>query len=564
MNNLSDEENIKLVVNGEDKPTKLKGQEGEAQSPLVNNTHSLTTDEGEERKSRKRKSPPTMFFKMTDDEKFIEFDKFKRRKDSLRLSASSISAMAGFHPYQNLAKLLMDLVYQGSVGRLLLEHDAKILGMELISDEQALKQIARKAGLTQVIQQAIDIAKGKEKVKHIQDATKVKSNILELVKTNPNLSVGEKKQLSEATRSGVNTGFGNEHEDNALDLYETECGYTVECRNEDLKCWKFQRNNDRIVSSMGPPESWLYQNHQKKEDHNLQKIDALSKNNNESNKPFFFIVGVADGIRDEFYPLTDDDDNNWDLRKVVVECKHRMKRAFAVPPIYDQIQTVLYCMMYGTSEGEIIQVVRNNKNNNSNKPPKEVRTTTTETNGGAVDETSSDETLKEEEEQAATMEATYTKKEAKTLEPKEEVKTTEPQSTKKQGEKKIAKNAGEIIISDKAEAPSSLVVVSKKKEAISKQQPSTSTSITIHRISLDDPVMKHGTNWYETILPRVASFVDAVYSVRRDDDKRYRLIRASAIASSGGDVSAYWEILFHECPWLVDCDTAYTNNNCNK
>ncbi len=472
--NPSDKEILTSIFNGEFTPTRPKERQRN-NKPESHSTNSQSSTDETQRKRLKRAYPYALFG-MSD--KYIEFDRFKQRSDSLRLSASSVSAMAGFHPYQNLARLLMDLVYQGHVGRLLLKHDAELLGIQLISDEQALKQIASKAGMdvTKAVQQAINISKGEEKVKSIQDATKIKSDIIDLVNKS-NLTIGEKKQLQEATRSGVNTGFGNEHEENALDIYEDECGYAVECRNEDLKCWKFKRDVDGVLSPIGPPES-LHQSHTNAHVSNEQ--------------PFFFIVGVADGIRDEFYPLTDGtDDDDWDLRKVVVECKHRMKNAFTTPPMYDQIQTAMYCMMYGTSEGEIIQVIRN-----------------------------SDE-------------------------------------IKKEGSKitKVMKNSEKNIETIERKQNSSIKTSSgTKEEPIIK---SRTTSITIDRISLSDPLMNHGKNWHDTILPRLASFVDAVYNVRRNDDKRYRLIRASALFSSGGDEAPFWEILFHECPWLVDCDTAY-------
>ena len=48
----------------------------------------------------------------------------QRKKDSVRLSASQIAAMTGFHPYSNLAKVLMDSVHH-EVRKKLLNHDAK-------------------------------------------------------------------------------------------------------------------------------------------------------------------------------------------------------------------------------------------------------------------------------------------------------------------------------------------------------------------------------------------------------------------------------------------------------
>ena len=89
--------------------------------------------------------------------------------------------------------------------------------------------------------------------------------------------------------------------------------------------------------------------------------------------------------------------------------------------------------------------------------------------------------------------------------------------------------------------------------------------INCTRISLDDPVMQHRYNFYDVILPRLRSFVEAVYCVRSCDDKRYRLLRAAAIASSGGNEREWWEVLTVECPWLNDCDTAFQRTHaCNN
>ena len=82
--------------------------------------------------------------------------------------------------------------------------------------------------------------------------------------------------------------------------------------------------------------------------------------------------------------------------------------------------------------------------------------------------------------------------------------------------------------------------------------------MSVIRLDLDDPVWQPRMLWHSLVLPRLRSFVDAVYEIRRDDSKRYRLLRAVAIAS--GDVALLepaWSMLHHECPWLVDCDTAF-------
>ena len=71
---------------------------------------------------------------------------FRDKKHSLRISVSSIASVTGFHPFKNLPELLMDHIYQGSDGRALLYHDASLLGIQIVSEEESLMEIAKQAG----------------------------------------------------------------------------------------------------------------------------------------------------------------------------------------------------------------------------------------------------------------------------------------------------------------------------------------------------------------------------------------------------------------------------------
>jgi hypothetical protein len=534
----SHEETIRAILHGDETPTrksKRKQQQSSSSSSCP----------------FKRKMRPNMNHSIKDDPILLETFKYSRH--SLRLSSSSIAAMTGFHPYTNLAKLFMDLVYQGYVGQRLLHHDAKLLGIELLSEQQVLLQLAQKAGkdVLGAVQHSMEVSKGKVKVKNVQDANDLKKDIVAKVQRSSNLSTGERNILQEATRYNINTGFGKDHEKDALDLYEKQCGWQVTCRNEDLKCWKFQLDNDGHAVPMDAPQSYSLQSvlnhepdiitiHDDDDDDDKDDGDVVAPRDRLSTMPFFSILGVADGIRDELYHVgstTSNENNNnnnnnnnkddtltfnhhdnhhhdnhdkhdhhhptddtkdWALRQVVIECKHRMRKAFVPPPIYDQIQLVIYCMMYGTSEGEMVQVVRNHQ------AVQEVQ----------VQEVQVQVQQQEEPHQQQQPPPTEPHQQDTTIHIKESTNTT-----------------------------------------------TTNTHITISRISLNEnDVMKHFQNWHNTILPRLTSFVHAVYNVRANDDKRYRMIQAAAQASLGGDESKWWQILLEECPWLKDCDIALYRN----
>ena len=58
--------------------------------------------------------------------------RFQASPTYLRLPASSVAALCGLHPFQNLPQLLCDYVYQSPLGQALLQRDATALGLTLV------------------------------------------------------------------------------------------------------------------------------------------------------------------------------------------------------------------------------------------------------------------------------------------------------------------------------------------------------------------------------------------------------------------------------------------------
>jgi hypothetical protein len=238
-----------------------------------------------------------------------------------------------------------------------------------------------------------------------------------------------------------------------------------------------------------------------------QKVVDLTKDAMEiapaSNPPFFSILGSVDGIRDELAPNDanelGDDDDSWILRRVVVECKHRMNRIHNAPPLYDQVQAAAYCFMYGATEADIIQVMR---------------------------------------QKASMMKqiAGEEKKEHESVRVGDEEHADPPVS----------------VSADHAEMETE---PSPAEDSMSLLKPD-SIILSVDRVSLDDPILQHRRQWHATVLPRLRSFVDAVYSIRSQDDKRYQLL-LTASDPSGATMDQAWQLLHTECPWLLDCDTAF-------
>ena len=424
---------------------------------------------------------------------------FRLKNHSLRLSASRISSLSGFHPYVHLPTLLRDLVYQG--GHLLLREDVKVLGLVLQTEEEILLNLAQQAGpeTRRAVKSAIQVKKGATILETTQAAAGIKNNILEAAIKSKKLKPEQFKKLKEGTRSLVDTSFGTHHENDALNLYEKQCGWDVRDRNEAIVSWPFATTEVGLYNSVEPMDV-------------AKERSPYHVFGDHEKAPFFVICGSIDGIRDEiWYPpnqhVTDGLEEEWDLRRVVVECKHRMHHAFSTPPLYDQIQTTVYCLMFDTTEADIVQVTRRTTESTTRPQTKLLdhkESQMPKVLPSAVDcsETQHDSTI-------ASMNPSDNKRKARKHIPRKEKKV----------------------------------------------KPKSVVDIAVSRLSLDDPIMQHRTNWESMILPRLRLFVEAVYSVRGDNKKRRSLLLACDIASQG-PLEA-WDLLHQECPWLLDCDTAY-------
>ena len=510
--------------------------------------------------------------------RLLLLSEFKNSPHHLRIPASSVSALCGLHPFQDLPKLLFDLVYQSRLGQWLLQNDARALGLALVDarerERETMLSLASAASneTRELVEQVLEVSGGTkrlesiEEVRSIQD--RIKSRAIE-AREDGRLSARQVKSLIESSRGHVSTGFGTCHEDDALDLYESRIGCCVRERNEALVEWRFRRvcdvdgelgvtatpigeairrgwkrpsgvtGNDDGKKAAGreetmhvrPPEVPIEIDCDEKsgiiisnEEHEKRAANGVVSSplamDEESLKPFFRIVGAVDGIRDELYmdsskppagtsqdkppasaasssisnnqenaskqqdatniecSFSDDEEDNWTLRPIIVECKHRMNEAKVPPPLYDQIQTCLYCHMYNVEDADLVQVVRR-----KNKPKKK-----------------ENDALRNETED-------------------------------------------EKVGNGKCRTRST----------------TEETNITITRVSLSDPIYNHNHHWHATLLPRLASFADAVYNVRKDDGKRYRLLMAQSEDVSDDAEEDSWRLLWEECPWLRHCDTAFAN-----
>jgi hypothetical protein len=505
---------------------------------------------------------------------------FRNQNHSLRLSASNIAAMAGFHPWKNLAELVMQLVYQGHFGQELLRHDCELLGVHLHSKEQVLLEIAAKAGAetTNALQAALKVSKGTAHVDTVQEAERLKSRVMKTAQDKA-LQPIELKTLVEGVRNAVDTGYGTFHENEALNCYEQQTGWPVRERNAAIRSWPFGKlgGTTAVPLQKARDERSLHSGG----DEEMNKVVPATfdvRSDAETNKvmpatvdahPYFTIVGSVDGIRDELAPCrktdsvaTDDEFGNWDLRCVVVECKHRMSRFHPVPPLYEQIQTAVYCMMFDAQHADIVQVMRQAEGIPGQTD--DVKNTS-QVDGAqetldnwfnpviAINENAVDATVNSHiEEQSRDVEIIAGDSTVSKENYPEPLLTAVTNPVFDRAEK-VQEIANVVAVSDAVKHEASVVADIAMRAPRKKKK--TSPILSISRVSLDDDSMQHRKQWSLVVLPRLRSFVDAIYTIRSDDHKRYRLLMAASDPS--GPLEDAWQLLFEECPWLADSDTAF-------
>jgi hypothetical protein len=169
---------------------------------------------------------------------------FRQERHSLRLSASNIAAVAGYHPWKELPQLLFEHIYQSRRGQLLLQQDCDNLSIDLIDqddDDLALQQLAAKAGVS--VQAALDVKNGKRVLHSVDEVQDLKELILKKARL---VDAAEMKELTEGVRNAIDTSFGTYHEDDALDQYQRMTGWPVTGRNSETMVWE-------LFDSTGPP-----------------------------------------------------------------------------------------------------------------------------------------------------------------------------------------------------------------------------------------------------------------------------------------------------------------------
>ena len=378
-------------------------------------------------------------------------------------------------------------------------------------------------------------------------------------------------------------------------------------------------------------ENWL-DTTMEHEHHQKQQHQHNSDKEKKKLRPFFYIVGSVDGIRDEWMLLPkvpadpgnqdtkkkkDDDDefgnlddDIWHVESSIVEVKHRMRRFHKIaPPLYEQIQAVVYCLMYNVPQADLVEVLRLNKkkekktkdapitnqrqqnqrlpNNQELEKLIEIDTQTQEhqvadeRGQGETSPTTSknDNTNKRN---VLTKRKRITRREnGKPIEspvssscspPRDKKSPTrlqdwlgiKPKQENHNEGRDIAKTRRTKQQQERQEQQSSQRNEGRTTSHTNKQENSQPPSNSrddyeiqccVHRIAVDDPIMAHRQQFVSCILPRLQSMVELVYRIRQEDGLRYQWLLTVCEGMTMNRYDEAWNLLFAECPqWLHDCE----------
>ena len=205
---------------------------------------------------------------------------------------------------------------------------------------------------------------------------KVSDSVLSIPLSKGLLNPSAAEEVRDFIRYSAYTSYGTHHESSGLDEYERVAGVKVEGRKEGVKEWRFWEdkkgrgdevrewrgrgrgkggeNTSFSIVGVGEARNKEGERDISSGNRRFTNVDALA-----SNYPCPLASPTADGLRDDYYlSSTPTSPGSLSVRRIIVECKHRMNGFSSSVPLYDMIQCCVYAVMHGCGGGEILEVFR--------------------------------------------------------------------------------------------------------------------------------------------------------------------------------------------------------------
>ncbi|GMH69481.1 hypothetical protein TL16_g05167 [Triparma laevis f. inornata] len=319
--------------------------------------------------------------------------------NNLRISVSSVASLTGYHEFQSnqFPLKFLNLLYQDNYQQQII--DCAALGLHLINEHEQIDEIIKNSSpVRHKVKEAIKSTKMGE-VKSRLDMNDMLTDSKVSVNATVNAAVNggklthsEAERIKDYTTSEVYKSFGIAWEDVALDEYERRFGCEVGSRNERFRSWRFWEEEEEEEGGRSERRRWDEVGDMGKRRADTETVTGTGTGTETTTtaantttststttttntlqplppqqQPLFYLIGIADGIKDEIFhnPLkkdpTDPFDDGIDFKPIIIECKHRMNKYSY--RFYEVIQVVIYMIMHGTDEGDLVEVLRGDLDN---------------------------------------------------------------------------------------------------------------------------------------------------------------------------------------------------------
>lgn len=228
----------------------------------------------------------------------------------------------------------------------MLQHDAKLLSLEIVSKRAELEYLIEKSGkdIAPELKSTLSWTSQKSSTSNTV-TTALREKVLQLVtaaESQKNLTSLEAEEVRRSLIGRISKGLGIRNESIAIQFYEKLTGYKVEANNDRLYVLEFPKasdlsNVDALDKNCRRHSFSIHPSHRKREREEITPMEQLH----------FSIAGKIDGLVQD--------------RTILVEVKNRTRSFRIPPPLYDQIQSAVYMKMVGLEHGDLVQYMHHDQ-----------------------------------------------------------------------------------------------------------------------------------------------------------------------------------------------------------
>ena len=287
-----------------------------------------------------------------------------------KVAVKEVAVLTGYNDFKAPIDIIEKFIYQKRYD--LYSEDIAILkaqGITFISEEENVRSLLA-PNLVDDIEMITNELMDKSKKGNILGANQVNESVNTiqtiLKKANENnsnqITTEDMKVLEDHFLAPIKQTYGTQGENGILEAYECSTGWKIDDRNEQMYETPIHLKDGVLTIGTCRPSLVNNNNHNIKPtidyigEGKENEVTMIMSQGDEEEEPVFILRGFVDGIS---YQLdnSSDDALNWNVVKVVVEAKARVRKVHTNPPLPDIIQLMGYMYMHGAVAGDLVQAL---------------------------------------------------------------------------------------------------------------------------------------------------------------------------------------------------------------